>query len=84
MCQTPDTLCFNDNEQYNLYNKLKNNSKKYSIHFETIHNRDLIRILNRYNTNFNSTSSILFNHIPQYNVGINWHNINPIIHTPKS
>ena len=64
MCQTPDTLCFDDSEQYNLHQKLKNYSKKYSICFEPVHNNDLVKILNKFATN---TSELIFSYIPLCN-----------------
>lgn len=51
MCQTPDTLCYDDNKQYDLNQKLKTYSEKYSIYFEPIHNNNLVRILNKFITN---------------------------------
>tara|TARA_B100001093_G_C26684641_1_gene952054 strand:- start:153 stop:1076 length:924 start_codon:yes stop_codon:yes gene_type:complete len=47
--QTPDILCVRDCLQYDLYQKLKVYSKKYSIYFQSIRNPDLIRIIKRYN-----------------------------------
>jgi hypothetical protein len=64
ICQTPDTLCYDNHKQYKLYEKLKNYSKKYSIYLETIHNRDLIRILNEYSPNLIKESYLLrFQHM---------------------
>ena len=65
MCQTPDTLCDDDNKQYDLNQKLKTYSKKYSIYFEPIHNNDLIKILNNLITN---PFEKIFSYIPTCNI----------------
>ena len=65
MCQTPDTLCYDDYKQYDLNQKLKTYSEKYSIYFEPIHNNDLIRILNKFITN---PLEKIFSYIPTCNI----------------
>ena len=65
MCQTPDTLCYDDYKQYDLNQKLKTYSEKYSIYFEPIHNNDLIRILNKFITN---PFEKIFSYIPTCNI----------------
>ena len=75
MCQTPDTLCEYDYEQYKLYQKLKNYSKKYSINFKPIKNNDLVKILNKFTTN---SSELIFSYIPMCNKILNsdWCRVN--------
>ena len=65
MCQAPDTLCYDDSEQYKLYQKLKNYSEKYSIYFEPIRNNDLVEILNKSTTN---SSELIFSYISTCNI----------------
>lgn len=80
LSQTYDDLCTDDSKQYDLYEKLKKYSEKYSINFKKVDNTRLSIIIYSHDSSF-TTDLILYHQ----NRGVNYNSNAPryLLHNPS-